>query len=72
MRGIKADLFTQIMCLRGLWWLFNAIAFCRQIEKLRNCELITEKEVKQLCAKARQVQISINDLRTYDTCAWCG
>jgi len=25
----------------------------RQIEKLRRCELITEKEVKQLCAKAR-------------------
>ena len=29
--------------------------FFRQIDKLRRCELITEKEVKQLCAKARYV-----------------
>ena len=29
----------------------------RQIEQLRNCELIKESEVKALCAKAREILV---------------
>ncbi|KAL7977479.1 hypothetical protein Chor_009428 [Crotalus horridus] len=33
----------------------------RQIEQLRRCELIKESEVKALCAKARQVEILVEE-----------
>jgi len=29
----------------------------KQIEMLRKCEIITEEQVKQLCAKAREILI---------------
>ncbi|XP_015769190.1 PREDICTED: serine/threonine-protein phosphatase 4 catalytic subunit-like [Acropora digitifera] len=39
----------------------------RQIEKLRRCELITEKEVKQLCAKAREILVEESNVQKVDS-----
>lgn len=39
----------------------------RQIDKLRRCELITEKEVKQLCAKAREILVEESNVQRVDS-----
>ena len=35
----------------------------RQIEQLRNCEIIKESEVKALCAKAREILAEENNVQ---------
>lgn len=39
----------------------------RQIEKLRRCELITEAEVKTLCAKAREILVEESNVQQVDS-----
>lgn len=39
----------------------------RQIEQLRNCTLITEDEVKALCAKAREILIEESNVQCVDS-----
>jgi len=39
----------------------------KQIEKLRNCELITTQEVKELCDKAREILIEESNVQCVDT-----
>ena len=39
----------------------------RQIDKLRNCEIISENEVKQLCNKAREIFIEESNVQRVDT-----
>ncbi|ORZ30503.1 Serine/threonine-protein phosphatase 4 catalytic subunit (PP-X) [Catenaria anguillulae PL171] len=41
-------------------------ASCSQIEQLRNCELITEAEVRNLCAKAREILIEESNVQRVD------
>jgi serine/threonine-protein phosphatase 4 catalytic subunit len=38
-----------------------------QIEKLRNCELITEAEVKVLCSKAREILVEESNVQRVDS-----
>jgi len=38
----------------------------RQIEQLRNCEIIKESEVKALCAKAREILIEESNVQRVD------
>jgi len=38
----------------------------RQIEQLKNCEYITEAEVKQLCAKAREILVEESNVQCVD------
>ncbi|CBK20027.2 uncharacterized protein [Blastocystis hominis] len=38
-----------------------------QIEKLRRCELISEKEVEELCAKAKEILLSEGNIREVHT-----
>lgn len=38
----------------------------RQIEQLRSCKLITEDEVKALCAKAREILIEESNVQCVD------
>ena len=38
----------------------------RQIEKIRNCELITEGEVRRLCAKAYEILIEESNVQRVD------
>ena len=49
------ETFKSLECLSIELIFVDPLFCCRQIDKLRRCELITEKEVKQLCAKARFV-----------------
>ena len=42
------------------------IIFFRQIEKLKKCELITEQEVKSLCAKAREILVEESNVQQVD------
>lgn len=35
----------------------------RQIEQLRNCELIKESEVKAICAKAREILVEESNVQ---------
>ncbi len=45
----------------------NPIGFLyRQIEKLRNCELISELEVRELCRKAKEVLIEESNVQKVD------
>lgn len=37
-----------------------------QIERLKRCELITEAEVKSLCAKARELLIEEGNIQRVD------
>lgn len=39
----------------------------RQIEQLRACKLITEDEVKALCAKAREILIEESNVQCVDS-----
>jgi len=39
----------------------------RQIEQLRKCEIITEQEVKSLCAKAREILIEESNVQRVDS-----
>ena len=39
----------------------------RQIEQLRNCEIIKESEVKALCAKAREILIQESNVQRVDS-----
>lgn len=39
----------------------------RQIEKLRRCELISEAEVKTLCAKAREILAEESNVQQLDS-----
>ncbi|GMR41842.1 hypothetical protein PMAYCL1PPCAC_12037, partial [Pristionchus mayeri] len=39
----------------------------RQIETLRKCELITEQEVKSLCAKAREILVQEGNVQVIDS-----
>lgn len=39
----------------------------RQIEKLRKCELITEEEVKKICAKAREILVEESNTQRVDS-----
>lgn len=39
----------------------------RQIEKLRRCELITEEEVKSICAKAREILVEESNTQRVDS-----
>lgn len=41
--------------------------FFRQIEKLRRCELISEAEVKALCAKAREILAEESNVQQVDS-----
>jgi len=38
----------------------------RQIEQLRNCEIIKESEVKTLCAKAREILVEESNVQRVD------
>jgi serine/threonine-protein phosphatase 4 catalytic subunit len=38
----------------------------RQIEQLRNCEIIKESEVKALCAKAREILVEESNVQRVD------
>lgn len=38
----------------------------RQIEQLRNCQIIKESEVKALCAKAREILVAESNLQRVD------
>ena len=38
----------------------------RQIEQLRNCEIIKENEVKTLCAKAREILVEESNVQRVD------
>jgi serine/threonine-protein phosphatase 4 catalytic subunit len=38
----------------------------RQIEQLRNCQIIKESEVKALCAKAREILIEESNVQRVD------
>ena|SRR6185312_507895 len=49
-----------------LFELIKRINFCRQIEKIRNCELITEGEVRRLCAKAYEILIEESNVQRVD------
>jgi len=45
----------------------------RQIEQLRNCEIIKEKEVKELCAKAREILLEESNVqRVHPPVTICG
>lgn len=39
----------------------------RQIEQLRQCELIKESEVKSLCAKAREILVEESNVQRVDS-----
>lgn len=39
----------------------------RQIEQLRNCELIKESEVKAICAKAREILVEEANVQRVDS-----
>lgn len=39
----------------------------RQIEQLRQCEIITEHEVKTLCLKAREILIEESNVQRVDS-----
>lgn len=39
----------------------------RQIDLLRNCQLITEAEVKTLCSKAREIFIEESNVQRVDS-----
>ena len=39
----------------------------RQIEQLKKCEIITEAEVKALCAKAREILIEESNVQRVDS-----
>merc|ERR1711974_461312 len=39
----------------------------RQIEKLRRCEIISEKEVKSLCDKAREILLEESNVQCLDS-----
>jgi len=39
----------------------------RQIEQLRQCEIITEQEVKTLCCKAREILIEESNVQRVDS-----
>lgn len=39
---------------------------CSQIELLKNCELITEQEVRELCNKAREILIEESNVQKVD------
>ena len=39
----------------------------RQIEQLKRCEIITEAEVKALCAKAREILIEESNVQRVDS-----
>ena len=39
----------------------------RQIEQLRRCEIIKESEVKQLCAKAREILVEESNVQRVDS-----
>jgi serine/threonine-protein phosphatase 4 catalytic subunit len=39
----------------------------RQIEQLRRCEIISEREVKQLCLKAREILAEESNVQRIDT-----
>jgi serine/threonine-protein phosphatase 4 catalytic subunit len=39
----------------------------RQIEQLKNCQIIKESEVKALCAKAREILIAESNLQRVDS-----
>lgn len=38
----------------------------RQIEQLKNCEIIKESEVKALCAKAREILVEESNVQRVD------
>ena len=38
-----------------------------QIEKLKNCEIISEKEVKELCLKAREILMEESNVQRVDS-----
>jgi len=38
----------------------------KQISKLRNCEIISEEEVKQLCQKAKEILIEESNIQRVD------
>lgn len=39
----------------------------RQIEQLKQCEIIKEKEVKALCAKAREILVEEGNVQRVDS-----
>lgn len=39
----------------------------RQIEQLRQCEIIVEQEVKALCSKAREILIEESNVQRVDS-----
>lgn len=39
----------------------------RQIEQLKHCEIIKEKEVKALCAKAREILVEEGNVQRVDS-----
>ena len=39
----------------------------RQIEQLRNCEVIKESEVKSLCAKVREILVEESNVQRVDS-----
>lgn len=39
----------------------------RQIEQLKNCEIIKEAEVKALCAKAREILVEESNVQRVDS-----
>lgn len=49
---------------------------CRAIEKLRNCEVIAESQVKELCDKAREILVEESNVQRVNppvTVPWtCG
>lgn len=46
--------------------MIHSFTRCRQIEKLKKCELITEAEVKALCAKAREILAEEGNVQVVD------
>lgn len=39
----------------------------RQIEQLKRCEIIKESEVKQLCARAREILVEESNVQRVDS-----
>ncbi len=58
--------YTVYMTMYLMMPVLTVSSMYRQIEQLRRCEIIKENEVKNLCAKAREILIEESNVQRID------
>ena len=56
----------ELRCTKLTFYLMSRLVH-RQIEQLRNCEVIKESEVKSLCAKVREILVEESNVQRVDS-----